>query len=214
MAQTWRARRILSAASTVKTGMTPYPACAKTALRIGDNTLSPEIERTAGRIYLSRRNLLLILSYFESFVAESILLTEAGKQVKNTLILFKVGLSQIAPPFLPLQMNKITFSPANLTFCTPSLFRLLFLILSQDKNKLYLRKPFYLWSPKRNVPHWKELSAKQVRALFLRKGVNHASNFKTHPGFSLCGFHAGPLCLRTRLSGRKTECARDWRLMQ
>ena len=30
--------------------MTPYPACAKTALRIGANTLSAEIERTAGRI--------------------------------------------------------------------------------------------------------------------------------------------------------------------
>jgi hypothetical protein len=30
--------------------MTPYPACAKTALRMGANTLSAEIERTAGRI--------------------------------------------------------------------------------------------------------------------------------------------------------------------
>jgi hypothetical protein len=45
----------LSAASTEDTGMTPYPACAKTAFRIGANTLSAEIERTAGRILLSRR---------------------------------------------------------------------------------------------------------------------------------------------------------------
>src|SRR4029077_15256014 len=55
MAQTWRARRILSAASTVETGITPYPACAKTAFRMGANTLSAEIERTDGRIVLSRR---------------------------------------------------------------------------------------------------------------------------------------------------------------
>jgi hypothetical protein len=40
----------LIAASTEDTGMTPYPACAKTALRMGANTLSAEIERTAGRI--------------------------------------------------------------------------------------------------------------------------------------------------------------------
>src|ERR1700739_823782 len=55
MAQTWRKRRIFSAASTVETGITPYPACAKTAFRMGANTLSAEIERTDGRIVLSRR---------------------------------------------------------------------------------------------------------------------------------------------------------------
>jgi len=32
------------------TGITPYPACAKTAFRIGASTLSAEIDRTAGLI--------------------------------------------------------------------------------------------------------------------------------------------------------------------
>ena len=39
------------------TGITPYPACAKTAFRMGANTLSAEIERTDGRIFFRRLNL-------------------------------------------------------------------------------------------------------------------------------------------------------------
>src|SRR6202012_159524 len=60
MAQTWRNFRMLSAASALKTGITAYPACAKTALRMGDKTLSPEIERTAGRILFSRLKTLIL----------------------------------------------------------------------------------------------------------------------------------------------------------
>jgi len=40
----------LHADSMVVTGITPYPACAKTAFRIGVSTLSAEIDRTAGLI--------------------------------------------------------------------------------------------------------------------------------------------------------------------
>src|SRR5882757_3546518 len=69
MAQTCRTRRIPSAASTVETGITPYTACAKTALRMGANTLSAEIERTDGRIYFPvdyrlRLSVLVVLKYW------------------------------------------------------------------------------------------------------------------------------------------------------
>jgi hypothetical protein len=86
MAQTWRMRRILSAASTVETGITPYPACAKTAFRMGANTLSAEIERTDGRIVLSRR---LTLAFFPFWFVPSIALELGRKQVKKTLIFIK-----------------------------------------------------------------------------------------------------------------------------
>jgi hypothetical protein len=78
-------RRIFSAASTVETGITPYPACAKTAFRMGANTLSAEIERTDGRIVLSRR---LTLA-FSVLVYTSIALHLGLKQVKKGLIFMK-----------------------------------------------------------------------------------------------------------------------------
>jgi hypothetical protein len=68
--------------------MTPYPACAKTALRMGANTLSAEIERTAGRISFLVPS---TDSYDATLVAESIACGQRRKQVKKGLIFVKFG---------------------------------------------------------------------------------------------------------------------------